>query len=151
MPVHSGSSYLHDRGLYSLHKKTFVKYVNASASAVTHNLLRFRKHYWGPGIFRVVTQRAYYDSYSYGEYVCYGHTRSGHSPYTNIATIRSGYGPSWSSITYVSGYQEGYADLTFTCPAYYGFTITIEVHGSIAHNDVSNNLYPGSTSQYYIY
>lgn len=151
MPVYSGASYLHDRGLYSSLKKTFVKYVSASVSPVTHNLLRFRKHYWGHGVFRVITQRTYYDGYQYGEYICYGHTRSSHSPYTAIATIQSGRAPSWTGITYVSGYQEGYADLTFSCPAYYHYTITIEVHGLIGHNNVSNNLYPGSNTQYYIY
>lgn len=153
MPVHSGGTYLHSRGDFSSYKKTFVRRLTAGANAETYPILKLRKHYWGHGVFRVITQKSYYDGYSYGEYMCFGHTRISHGAYTNIVTIQSGHAPSWSSITSVSGYEEGYATLSFTCPSYLIFIIVIEVLGSMAHNESSDDLHPGTgaTNQYYIY
>ena len=154
MPVHSGGTYLHSRGDYSPYKKTFVRRIATGVDTITVPILKLRKHYWGHGVFRVITQKSYPDGFSYGDYMCFGHTRNSHNPYTNIVTIHSGFAPSWSSITPVNGFEEGHATLSFTCPSYLAFIIVIEVMGVINHNESSDNLHPGIDNhynQYYIY
>ena len=155
MPVHSGGTYLHRRGDYSSYKKTFVRRIGAGADATTFPILKLRKHFWGQGVFRVITQKTSPDGYSYGEYMCYGHTRNNWGPYTNIVTIHSGQAPpSWSGITFVDSFEEGHATLSFTCPSWFAFVIVIEVFGQINHNESSDNLHPGIGNygnQYYIY
>lgn len=129
--------------------KKFVRYYGASGpNTRVSTILRMRKHYWGGGVIHLRVHKTYYTSYENGEFVAYGHTRPGHSPFQSLATLQSHNGPYvpyWDTAVYPSGTDEGYCDLKISVTHYEKVFVEIFCTGF----DNANSEADGATSDMY--
>ena len=108
--------------------RRFEKYLNTGASAATHRLALYSRHWWGNGNMRVHVYENYYGASSYYRlYTVDGHTRVSHGggqPSANLRTNMGGH----CTVT-VSNWDSTNqrANVNLYTPAYRGAWVVIEL------------------------
>jgi hypothetical protein len=110
----------------------------AGSSTTTHNLLRFRRHYWGSGSVKFTLSQTYYIGTSEGEYWLTGHGRSdgSYNPSYNLAYVEVYNGPGSGRLSLNQpGGSPGNSDaeivdVSISIPAYYYYMVRVEVSHS---------------------
>ena len=128
-----------------------VKRLNAGTSAVTQNVLRYRRHYWGSGSIKFKVRQTYYSSIEESEFYLTGYGRSdpGYSVNYSLGYVGGYNGNSGRLNINVPGGAPGNSvaeivDVRIYMPAYTHWQIIVEAAHSAYYQDV--NTMPGANS-----
>ena len=128
-----------------------MKRLNAGTSAVTQNVLRYRRHYWGSGSIKFKVRQTYYSSIEESEFYLTGYGRSdpGYSVNYSLGYVGGYNGNSGRLNINVPGGAPGNSvaeivDVRIYMPAYTHWQIIVEAAHSAYYQDV--NTMPGANS-----
>ena len=131
-------------------KRHFREY-NTGSSAITYNLIRIRRHYWGWGHYKITVKRVYYSGIGDSVFYINGHGRTDGSYNASYAVLEKKHNNHTSnthssariSITSPSTSSPGdiyaaYIDVQLNCPAYMYLFVEVEAAASNEDADISS-------------
>ena len=137
------SFYMNEQAGIRYHVKRFY----AGSSAVTSNMLRVKRHYWGVGFYKLTAKQQYYVSVSEQEFYLTGYGRNdGSYNITYALSYQNVYNGSSSrmqlgtpSASAPGNSAAAYVDVQIVVPAYHHYVVVIEAGGMAGFShDVSS-------------